>query len=108
MPCLHCGKLIEMKWKQVAWETGKSETAVYICQVCGGRITDQDKAQMVQAGCWQEVEQTAHRPDMRLWINPFYSPLVRFSDAAKEFLGSRDNPERMKNFITFWLAEPWE
>jgi phage terminase large subunit GpA-like protein len=42
------------------------------------------------------------------WINTLYSPFVRFSEIAKEFLSSKDDPDRLHNFTNSWLAEPWE
>lgn len=33
---------------------------------------------------------------------------MRWSDIAKEFLLSKDDPELFQNFVNSWLAEPWE
>jgi len=108
VPCPHCGQHIELIFKQIAWKGDNPETAVYLCQQCGGEITDQDKAQILRAGCWQEVEQTANRPNMRRWVNQMYSPIIRWADVVEEFLRSRNDPGLLKNFVTFWLAERWE
>ena len=37
-----------------------------------------------------------------------YSPFVRFSEIALEFMNSKDDSERLQNFKNSWLAEPWE
>lgn len=42
------------------------------------------------------------------WMNTLYSPFVRFSEVVNEFLDSKDDPEKLQNFVNSWLAEPWE
>jgi phage terminase large subunit GpA-like protein len=64
---------------------------------------------MLLSGRWQAVRQTAPRPkSVAFWLNTLYSPFTRFSDIAREFLRSKDDPELLHNFINSWLAEPWE
>ena len=53
VPCPHCGKYIELFFKQIKFpnEEGMSyadraELAFYVCQECGGVITDAHKGQM--------------------------------------------------------------
>lgn len=116
VPCPHCGSFIELKWAQVQFPGDESmsyadraECAVYTCNECGGYINDADKVKMLLNGRWQTVKQnTRFASKVVYWINTLYSPFVRFSDAAREFLFSKDDPERLQNFINSWLAEPWE
>ena len=116
VPCPHCGKYIELKWSQVKFpkEDGMSymdraELANYVCQECGCIITDQDKPQMLRYGEWRAVRQNATiARKVAFWINTLYSPFVRFSEMAREFLLSKDNPDTLQNFTNSWLAEPWE
>jgi len=116
VPCPHCGKMIELKWSQITFpnEDGMSymdraELANYVCQECGCIITDQDKPQMLRFGEWRVVRQNAAiARTVGFWINTLYSPFVRFSEIAREFLKSKDDPEALQNFINSWLAEPWE
>lgn len=116
VPCPHCGEYIELKWAQVNFPSGedlsnadRAELANYICQACGSAITDQDKPQMLRYGRWQTVrESTRYARKVAFWINTLYSPFVRFSQAVKEFLDSKDDPEKLQNFVNSWLAEPWE
>jgi len=116
VPCPHCGKMIEFKWQQLKFPneegmtyTDRAELAVYVCPECGGVITDQHKSQMLRLGEWRTVKQRGpyHRK-VGFWINTFYSPFVRFSEIAKEYLISRHDPEAHQNFINSWMAEPWE
>ncbi len=116
VPCPHCGEYIELKWKQIDFpkEEGMSyadraEFAVYVCQECGCIITDQDKPNMLRYGEWRIVKQnTKFVRKVAFWMNTLYSPFVRFSEIVKEFLQSKDDPEKLQNFVNSWLAEPWE
>lgn len=117
VPCPHCGKMIELKWQFVKFpgeETGmgyadRAEFATYECQECHKAITDQMKPEMLRHGEWRTVEQnTQFTKNVAYWINTLYSPFVRFSEMAKEFLKSKDDPDAFQNFTNSWLAEPWE
>lgn len=116
VPCPHCGEYIELKWSQIQFpkEEGMSyadraEFATYVCQECGCIITDQDKPEMLRYGEWRTVrENTKYVRKVAFWMNTLYSPFVRFSEAVKEFLDSKDDPEKLQNFVNSWLAEPWE
>lgn len=116
VPCPHCGSYIELKWSQVRFpsEEGlsyadRAECASYCCQECGSVITDYDKSLMIKQGRWQIVRQETDRPrKVAFWMNTLYSPFVRFADAVKEFLKSKNDPEALQNFVNSWLAEPWE
>lgn len=116
VPCPHCGEYIELKFAQIHFpnEEGMSyadraEFATYVCQECGCIIKDSDKPIMLNRGRWQTVSQkTTYSRKVAFWINTLYSPFVRFSDVAKEFLKSKDDPDVFQNFVNSWLAEPWE
>ena len=116
VPCPHCGKYIELVFSQIKFpnEEGMSyadraEFANYVCQECACVITDRDKPQMLRYGEWRPVQQSAKdAKTVAFWINTLYSPFVRFSEIAKEFLLSKDDPDKFQNFTNSWLAEPWE
>ena len=117
VPCPHCGQYIELKFGCLKWpskddvpeNTDRAEMAVYVCQACGAVITDQDKGKMLRAGRWQAVKQRTKNPkSVAFWLNTLYSPFTRFSDIAREFMRSKDDPELLHNFTNSWLAEPWE
>lgn len=119
VPCPHCGEYIELKFAQIKWPSKddvkdnaeRAEMAVYVCQnpACACVITDQDKGKMLAAGRWQTVRQsTEHPKSVAYWINTLYSPFTRFSEIAREFMRSKDDPELLQNFTNSWLAEPWE
>ena len=87
----------------------RAEFSFYVCQECGCVITDAQKQAAVKNGRWEVVrKQTRFVKKVCFWINTLYSPFVRFSEIAKEFMESKDDPEKLQNFINSWLAEPWE
>lgn len=116
VPCAHCGEYIEFNFSNIRFpkEEGMSyadraEFATYVCQKCGCAISDNDKHNMLRHGEWRVVRHnTKYARKVAFWINTLYSPFVRWSDIAKEFLTSKDDPEDLQNFVNSWLAEPWE
>lgn len=116
IPCPHCGSMIELTFQNLKFPSGddlsnqdRADMAVYRCQECGGDITDQDKEQMLRYGEWKTVrENSKYNRKVGFWINTLYSPFVRFSEIVKEFLDSKDDPDKLQNFTNSWLAEPWE
>lgn len=90
-------------------DADRAEFAFYVCQECGCVISDAQKQQAVKKGHWEVVRQTTRFvKKVCFWINTLYSPFVRFSEIAKEFMESKADPEKLQNFVNSWLAEPWE
>ncbi len=117
VPCPHCGEMIELKFKQIKWPEGgegitaadRADQAVYVCQECNSVITDQQKDKILRLGEWRIVrENNSARKKIGFWISTLYSPFVRFSNIALEFLNSYEDSEKLQNFTNSWLAEPWE
>ncbi len=117
IPCPHCRAMIELQFKQIKWpgdEAGldvadRAELATYVCQACGCTISDAEKNAALADGEWHIVRERGKAVrSVAYWMNTLYSPFVRFSEIAKEFLKSKDDPDLMHNFINSWLAEPWE
>lgn len=117
VPCPHCSEHIELKFSQIRWpdkDTGLSSEdraaqAVYVCQECGAVITDSDKTQALIKGEWRAIKETTKTArTVAFWMNTLYSPFTSFSQIAKEFIKSKDDPDKLHNFANSWLAEPWE
>lgn len=117
VPCPHCGEMIELKFKQLKWPknsdgmtaSDRADQAVYVCQECGCIITDQHKDKMLRSGEWRIIRtNNSTKKKVGFWINTLYSPFVRFSEIALEYINSKGDPEKMQNFTNSWLAEPWE
>jgi phage terminase large subunit GpA-like protein len=116
VPCPHCGEKIEFIFQNLKFNSDKSLShadraagAYYVCQECGCIITDAQKPQMLRSGEWRVVKNnTEYVKKVGFWLNTLYSPFVRFSEVALEFLESKDDSEKFQNFVNSWLAEPWE
>lgn len=116
VPCPHCEEMIEFTFNNLKWPdregmtiTERADLAVYVCPECGGVIYDSNKDKMLRNGEWRTVrENTKGKKRVAFWINTLYSPFVRFSEVALEFMKSKDDPEQLQNFKNSWLAEPWE
>lgn len=116
VPCPHCDEMIELIFDQIKFPSGeglrvaeRAEMSAYVCQECGGIITDAQKGMMLRRGEWRYVRKERERvTNVCYWINTLYSPFVTFGDVAKEFLISKTDTERLQNFKNSWLAEPWE
>lgn len=116
VPCPHCHEFIELKFSNLRFpkkddlsDADRAELATYVCQECGGVITDADKIAMLQKGEWRDIKKKGRiARSVAFWINTLYSPFTRFSDIAKSFLIAKDDPEILHNFTNSWLAEPWQ
>lgn len=115
VPCPHCGEYITFAFKQIRFPEGKSNAerakeAVYVCQECGCAITDKDKIKMLRKGEWRDTKGTCVRKPRKVsfWINALYSRFLTWAEIVNEFLDSKDDPEKLQNFVNSWLAEPWE
>ena len=118
VPCPHCGEYITFAFKQIHFTSGeegmtnaeRAKDAVYVCQECGCEITDKDKIKMLRQGEWRDVKGTCVGKPRKVsyWLNALYSRFLSWAEIVKEFLDSKDDPEKLQNFVNSWLAEPWE
>lgn len=117
MPCPHCGEYITFAFKQIKFPSEEGMTnedrasqAVYVCQECGCQITDKDKIKMLRRGEWRGIKKnSAGKPrKVSFWLNALYSRFLTWKEIVLEFLDSKDDPEKLQNFVNSWLAEPWE
>lgn len=119
VPCPHCGDYIVLRWKQIHFRDDENgeltneervKDAVYVCQECGSGITDKDKIKMLRKGEWRDTKKTCVGKARRVsfWLNALYSRFLTWSEIALEFLNSKDDPDKLQNFVNSWLAETWE
>jgi len=131
VPCPHCGEMQELRWDRVRWpealteayrtargDEGKTRVITqrvrgetwYECARCGARIEDRPEVrrEMLARGRWGDVS-PPQGPVRRVGyhLSSLYSPWLAWGDCAAEFLGSKDHPEKLRNFLNSWLAEPW-
>lgn len=114
VPCPHCGAYQELVFRQLKWPEGATAemaryATYYECVRCKEHIDDRHKMQMLRQGEWRRIDDGNGKvQSVAYHLNSIYSPWVTFGDVAAKFLGAKDFPEELMNFINSWLAEPWE
>lgn len=108
LPCPECGEFNEPRWANIKWDSGRPETAFYVCPHCGACIDERHKPAMVEAGRWR-----ATRPDVRGHAGFRCSALISTLEnaawgvLAREFLAAKDDPDLLRVFVNTILAEPF-
>lgn len=120
--CPHCGYRQVLNFDQVQFGDFKEnlkkigDQAFYECEKCKEKIYNEQKAEMVRRGKWidlnSELEFEKCLEELRpkrigFQINRLYSPWHTFGMVAREFLESKDYPEKLMNWRNSWMAEPW-
>lgn len=111
VPCPHCQTEQTFKWSQVQWlkdeATGEDlpETAVYVCEDCGGCILDGHKPAMLRRGKW--IAAKPFRGHASFHLNELYSPFRKWRDIVRSFLEKKASGD-LQSFINVSLAETWE
>lgn len=99
-------------------EERSARRAWIVCEGCGFRIFDHHKPKMIRGGRWlsqtQEVGEggvvegeppPSRRRAYRIWST--YSPWVRFSQIAADWIRAQGNPSALMDFANGRLAEPF-
>lgn len=127
LPCPHCRGMIALDWSQVKWSdptTGAEprsddggwdtlrvrQWARYECQLCGGPISDAQKAVALRAGEWRPTT-AAKMPGVRSYhLSSLYAPDRKCSWAvlACAWLEAKEALLGLQSFINGVLAEPWD
>lgn len=111
LPCPHCEELQTLKFHNLVWpkeEEGKihrTDKAYYVCEHCGGEITDADKLSMLPKGKW--IAEKKFMGHASFHINELYSPFRTFSDVAESFIEMKKEGN-LQVFINVSLAETYE
>lgn len=117
IPCPHCGTFFVPNFHQIIFSDDKklspeerAETAIYVCKECGCSISDKEKVKAVRAGEWRDEKNTCkgHPRTVSFHMSCLVSRFLTWQDIALEFLKSKDDPDKLQNFVNSWLAEPWE
>lgn len=112
VPCPHCAEFQTLEWRQVKWdrENGdgehKPETAHYLCEACGVLWTDSERWAAVSKGEWRATRPFAGIAGFHL--SQLYSPWVKLSSIAREFLDAQGNPALLQVWVNTVLGETWE
>ena len=106
VPCPHCKTFQVLEWKQVQWVEKKPETARIVCESCEQPWTEAQRRNAVLRGEWRAQEPFHGTAGFHL--NALVSPWIRLPELAREFIGSKDRPERLQTFVNLVLGESWE
>ncbi len=106
VPCPECGEHQVLRWANVSWTDGKPETAKYYCEKCGTGWNDGERWRAVSAGEWKA--EAKENGIAGFWLNEIYSPWVKLSEMAKNFIEAKKSPHTLKTFVNTSLGETWE
>jgi len=125
VPCPHCRRYQVLDFHQIRYpddrtadEVQTQRLAQYFCLHCAAAIADADKPRMLRAGVWVQrcatlrddgvVEGARPSSHRGYHLSALYSPWLRWSEVAAEWIRSQGDPAALMNFINSWLGEVWE
>lgn len=113
-PCPRCGHEQTLKWANVRWENEDGSDAWLECELCKGKLTDDERRHMVRHGKWKP---TYPERTMRGYHLPGIASLFRHKKgyksrlhqmAAENIAAKSKGKETLKTWINTFLAETWE
>jgi phage terminase large subunit GpA-like protein len=109
VPCPHCGHYQRLYWRNIMFDSKNLTEAKYKCEQCGALWHDYDKAQILRAGKWVATA-PQNKCVASFHLSSLYSPhgWASWTDIAREFLDSKDDPLRLQVWTNTKLAETWE
>ena len=112
VPCIHCGHMQVIEWKNIHWPSGKPEKAKMTCIECGKQMENRDKNVMLPRGEWRPTNPT---PRMRTWrgyhLPGLYAPhgwKASWPNQARRWVAAQGDREALQVFINTVLAETFE
>lgn len=109
VPCPSCGHMQILRWKNLVFDPKKLTEACYKCEKCGDLWHDWQKDQILSKGKW-----IAHHPENKkiasFHLSSLYSPhgWTSWTEIARDFLNSKDDPSRLQVWTNTKLAETWQ
>ncbi len=114
LECPHCHGKIRLEMNQLRWPEDAAlrdidDKGWYECQLCGGKITDSMKQDMVRRGEW--VSDNPGGAWRGYHLNSLYAPWAscRFGAVAAQFIRARMSGdfEVMRGFVNNWCGLPY-
>jgi len=106
VPCFQCGTKQVLNWRNVKWDDNKPNTAKYYCESCGVAWSDTQRWILVKKGEW--IAESESNGVAGFWLNEIYSPWVKLSEMAINFIEAKKSPHTLKTFVNTSLGETWE
>ena len=138
VPCqAGCGELEPLEWwvdegddapeHGMRWEDGKPNTVHHVCKFCGGKWYWSSLRKAVAGGRWEtdggiyinpentfelrdgngkRVKWPDHIAMVNLWAA--YSPLMKWADIVKRYLGAKNDIEKLRTFRNTILGKYWK
>jgi phage terminase large subunit GpA-like protein len=109
VPCPHCGHYQKLVWRNVIFDSKNLTEAKYKCEKCGAFWNDWEKAKILSGGKWI-ASAPENKNVVSFHLSSLYSPhgWASWTDIARDFLESKDDPERLQVWTNTKLAEVWE
>lgn len=109
VPCPHCGHMQPLLWERVDFSgAGTIKNPVYICAGCEKPIEYKKHRWMIERGKWIAEKPFDGIAGFYIWSAYSYSPGATWHHIVREFLASKDNPEKLKTWVNTWKGEAWE
>lgn len=128
LPCPHCGHMQTLEWENFLANLDEEhpEKAHFSCGECGGVLEEHHRPGMFAEAkrrdllgepAWRAENSAAKRYHRSFELWSAYSPLQRFEQIAREWIGARGDPASEQTFLndtvgrayrTLGEAPPWE
>lgn len=106
VPCPHCEGMQQLLWRQLQWPPGRPEACFYTCIFCKRPIDELSKQRMLERGVWVPEGESGKVAGFH--IMELYSPWVKWSEMAANFILAKKTVETLKAFVNSSLGETWE
>lgn len=109
VPCPHCGHFQILRWKGVVFDSKNLTEAQYQCEKCAALWHDYEKGEILRKGKWIATA-PKNNGVVSFHLSSLYSPhgWASWTDIAREFLDSKDDPSRLQAWTNTKMAETWE
>jgi len=111
VPCLKCGHVHEIMWRNVKWEKDSTarnvhESVRYECPKCGASADTHGKNEMVRHGKW-EATATGEPGHVSFYAPSILSPWVTLEYLAAKWINAQRDQGDLQDFINSELGEVW-
>jgi terminase, large subunit len=116
VPCPHCGHMDHLTPREqndgghfMRWDTGRPDTASFVCRSCGCEIEEKHKRAMIEAGEWRAAGEFTGHASFHIWAAYSMSPNTTWPQIAKEFVAaSKAGVEKLRAVINTLFGETWK